>query len=132
MGRPKGSKNKSKEEKQVTPQPTVAVTHANKIYISENFGKISLAEMAKNTGLTEVEVERVATSRELDVPLTSSEANNSLRRFQTKSDGGRKGSVAMTGSQSHLDDLEYSKNLPNADEVNANIPGLEKIIIRKV
>lgn len=138
MGRPKGSKNKVKnqlvqEVKVVHPiLDNPSLLQAAKVYVFENFGKLSNAELAKHTKLTEEEVVALATSKELDVqPVDNSKKPQRLRRFDTFSAGGQKGSVSMTQSQSMLDDANFQKNLPNQDEVNARIPGVEKIKVRQ-
>lgn len=134
-GRPPGTKNKPKEPvvaPPVAPTPpaqTVAVTQAIKHYIWENFGKMSMEELAKNTGLSASEVERVATSSELDKePVVDDKTGvSNLRRFATK-----KGTVMMTSAQSMMDDVNYIKNVPNAAENNSRIPGVSTIERREV
>jgi hypothetical protein len=107
------------------------VAQAIKHYIWTNFGKMSIEELARNTGLDAEAIEKVATSSELDKePVLDEKDKNAIqpvRRFLSQG-----GSVQMTPQQSMLDDKEYTKNLPNLAEINARIPGVSTIERRKV
>lgn len=126
----KASKPKITKAAPVAPQEQT-VAQAIKHYVWTNFGKMSIEELARNTGLNTEAIEKIATSSELDkepvLDVKDKDAIQPVRRFLSQG-----GSVQMTPQQSMLDDKEYIKNLPNLAEINARIPGVSTIERRKV
>lgn len=122
--------NKSKSEP-VETKPTeqkVQVSQAIKVFIYDNMNKMALKEIADACGLTEAQVEEVATSSELDTkPLNEDGSVQQIRRYQS-----HKGAVAMTPAQSMLNDRLRAKQLPSQDEINKAFgKDFEKIKVNK-
>jgi hypothetical protein len=84
-------------------------TLSDKQYIYANYNKMGNELISVNTGLTIAQIEDIAMSPDLDHEPNPKEKLKGLRRY-----GMFKGGVAMTGSQSMLDD-KVLQNQPVKD-----------------
>ena len=124
--KPKSKVTESNEEKPAANK--LEVSQAIKVFIYENMNKLAIKEIAEACGLTEAQVEEVATSSELDnKPVSDDGTVQQIRRYQSY-----KGAVAMTPAQSMLNDRLRAKNLPSQEEINKAFgKDFEKIKVNK-
>lgn len=102
---------KTAEEALVETNKTRIASASDKHYIWEHANSKTPAELAKFTGLTELQVEAILRSTDIDyepVIESSEQKAKQIRRFLTD-----KGSVLMTPAQANLDNLVFEDNLVN-------------------
>jgi hypothetical protein len=125
--------NEEPKEKELTvPEPTV-ILPAIKEYILQNFGKMSVDELAMKTNMTVKQVEEIATESNTLFENTGKGPDGSDEDKAKRMPSGhvtRKGSTLMTGAAGALSD-KANKNLPPLDNKKVFGDGFEKFKVSK-